>query len=96
MGAVNDGVYANERSVSQASMSSFSAWGPCDDGRIKPDVVGNGVNLYSTDSDYNSDYIILSGTSMATPNVSGSAALLIELYGELFNESQMRASTLKG
>ena len=96
VGAVNDGVYANERSVSQASMSSFSAWGPCDDGRIKPDVVGNGVNLYSTDSDYNSDYIILSGTSMATPNVSGSAALLIELYGELFNESQMRASTLKG
>ena len=33
---------------------------------------------------------------MATPNVSGSEALLIELYGELFNESQMRASTLKG
>ena len=96
VGAVNDGVYANERSISQASMANFSSWGPCDDGRIKPDVVGNGVDVYSTGSDYNSHYFTSRGTSMATPNVSGSAALLIELYGELFNEGRMRASTLKG
>ena len=31
-------------------MSSFSSWGPTDDGRIKPDVVGDGVNILSTSS----------------------------------------------
>jgi len=30
------------------AMSTFSSWGPTDDGRIKPDVVANGVALTST------------------------------------------------
>ena len=29
-------------------MSDFSAWGPTDDGRVKPDVVANGVGVYSS------------------------------------------------
>jgi hypothetical protein len=59
-------------------------------------VVGNGVNLYSCDYDYANDYSTLSGTSMSSPNVAGSAALLIDLYARLNAGGAMRASTLKG
>ncbi len=95
VGAVNDAVSSGTRNLGFATMSSFSGWGPADDGRIKPDVVGNGVDLYSCDNGNNSDYTTLSGTSMSSPNVCGSAALLIQHYRNL-NSSDMRSSTLKG
>ncbi|GAH97791.1 unnamed protein product, partial [marine sediment metagenome] len=47
VGAVNDAVSAGVRDPSQGTMTSFSGWGPTDDGRIKPDIVTNGVGLYS-------------------------------------------------
>jgi PKD repeat protein len=95
VGAVEDipGGYSSPSSV---VMSSFSSWGPADDGRIKPDVVTNGVSLYSTDDDNNSDYTSLSGTSMASPSAAGSAILLQEHYEDLNGTgNHMRASTLK-
>ncbi|MCK5852072.1 S8 family serine peptidase [bacterium] len=95
VGAVNDAVSSGSRNLGFATMSSFSGWGPADDGRIKPDVVGNGVGLVSCDNGNNSDYTTLSGTSMSAPNVCGSAALLIQHYRNL-NSSDMRSSTLKG
>jgi len=54
VGAVNDipGGYVNSGSVVQ---STFSSWGPTDDGRIKPDVVGNGVSLTSATNTGNSN-----------------------------------------
>lgn len=61
-------------------MSVFSSWGPADDGRIKPDIVGKGVSVYSTDDDNNSDYTTLSGTSMSSPNVAGTCVLLLSKY----------------
>ena len=57
-------------------MSSFSCWGPTDDGRIKPDVVADGVGVLSSVSSSNTSYSSLSGTSMASPNASGSLLLL--------------------
>jgi hypothetical protein len=42
VGSVADAVSGGNRSLGHAAMSSFSAWGPADDGRIKPDVVANG------------------------------------------------------
>jgi hypothetical protein len=95
-------------------MSSFSGWGPTDDGRIKPDVVANGVDVVSsitcTDDrlfDFlgpdpcageavNTQFGSSSGTSMATPTVTGTAALLQEYYGELNANAKMLAATLKG
>jgi len=74
-------------------MSSFSSWGPTDDGRIKPDLVAAGVNLLSTSTSNN--YTSLSGTSMASPNVTGSLLLLQELYKNLNAGSVMKASTVK-
>ena len=77
-------------------MSSFSGWGPTDDGRIKPDISANGVGLYSTGPDTDSDYTTKSGTSMAAPSVTGSLLLLQEHYENVNGVgSFMRAATLK-
>jgi hypothetical protein len=77
-------------------MADFSNWGPTDDGRIKPDIVANGIHVYSADSNSDDSYETHSGTSMASPGAAGSAALLVQLYHQLFPGKSMRASTLKG
>src|SRR5690606_18150660 len=76
-------------------INSSSSQGPSDDGRIKPDIAGDGTNVYSTYNSNNSSYATLSGTSMASPNVSGSLLLLQEYYYQL-HENYMRSSTIKG
>lgn len=96
VGAVND-VLGGYTTPSRVAMSSFSCWGPTDDGRIKPDLVGNGVQLYSSTDTGNQAYEVLSGTSMAAPNVSGSLGLLIQHFRETHpGDQDMLASTLKG
>lgn len=77
-------------------MSSFSGWGPTDDGRIKPDVVADGVNVLSTYATGTSSYASLSGTSMSTPNTSGSLFLLQEHYSKLKSGAFLRSATIKG
>lgn len=77
------------------NMASFSAFGPTDDGRIKPDIVGNGVSVTSSFSGSNTAYGTFSGTSMSTPNVSGSAVLVSQYYKQKFGATP-RSSTLKG
>src|SRR5690606_6961813 len=37
-------------------IASFSSWGPTDDGRIKPDLVADGVGITSTSSDNTKSY----------------------------------------
>lgn len=95
VGAVADAVTGGLRDLSRATMANFSSWGPTDDGRIKPDIVTNGVSVYSTNSTHDSAYTGRSGTSMATPNASGSAQLLVSCFDKLFPGHAMRASTLK-
>ena len=96
VGSVTDAVTNGLRDPSRASSSSFSSWGPTDDGRIKPDICGNGDGIYSTLNGSNTSYGTYSGTSMSSPNAAGSAALLIQQFGSLFPGQAMRASTLKG
>jgi len=77
-------------------MSSFSSWGPTDDGRIKPDIVASGVALYSTDNVSDNSYLVASGTSSASPSAAGSLSLLQEHYMNLNDNQPMKATTLKG
>lgn len=95
VGAVNDAVSGGQRSLTAATMSYFSSWGPADDGRIKPDLVANGVTVYSPVDSSNTAYASYSGTSMASPSAAGSATLLLELYAREFSGQLPRASTLK-
>lgn len=95
VGAVNPLPYgpANSQSITAAY---FSSWGPTDDGRVKPDIVGNGLNVLSTGSNSTTSYITLSGTSQASPNITGSLYLLQEYYAQKNSGAFMRAATLKG
>lgn len=74
-------------------MSNFSSFGPSDDGRIKPDISMKGVNVYSTLS--TSNYGILSGTSMASPGITGVVLLLQQYYNQLYSNF-MKSATVKG
>ena len=76
-------------------LATFSSWGPTDDGRIKPDIVAHGVDVYSSISTNNTSYDGLSGTSMASPAVTGSLELLLQHYENVNPGFSIRASALK-
>lgn len=85
-----------------SAMSSFSGWGPTDDGRIKPDIVAKGVAVFSSlakDGDgnaSNNNYASWDGTSMAGPMVSGSVGLLLQHQENLHAGVALRSATMKG
>lgn len=56
-------------------MSSFSSFGTTNDLSFKPEITGIGGRLYSTDN--NGKYVMMNGTSMASPYVAGATALVM-------------------
>ncbi len=56
--------------------ASFSSVGPTADGRIKPDVMAQGVSVRSASSSGN-NYTNASGTSLSCPLIAGVAALVL-------------------
>lgn len=73
------------------AMGGFSSRGPCDEYRIKPDVVAPGTDVLSCRSvraplrnfwggHTNPKYAFMGGTSMATPLVTGCAAAVRQYY----------------
>ena len=74
-------------------MSTFSDWGPMLDGRIKPDVVAPGVEIWSTN--VGGAYTNMQGTSMATPVTSGVATLLYQKWRALNSNVDPPPATIK-
>ncbi|RVU90773.1 T9SS C-terminal target domain-containing protein [Flavobacterium columnare] len=66
------------------SISNYSSFGPTADGRLVPQISGIGSDVYSMS--YNNSYEVMSGTSMATPGVTGTVALLYERYKNKFGQ----------
>lgn len=74
----------------QEVMADFSSRGPCEDGRIKPDLVAPGTWIASLRSIFANDenawapiderYMYQGGTSQAGPHVSGACAVFIQWY----------------
>lgn len=82
------------------SITSFTSWGPSDDGRIKPDISApgcqsngdNGVTSTTPGGGYSS----YCGTSMASPTVTGIAALIMQDWRQQFpDRGDIRNSSLK-
>ncbi len=81
------------------AMTTYTAWGPTDDGRIKPDIMAHGDAVYSAShtapTNKPNGYSSLSGSSQSAAAVTGSLAVLHELQTRLDPAIRMRAATWK-
>ncbi len=78
IGAVND----------QGDPAGFSSQGPTVDGRIKPDVVAQGVAAYVINQD--NDIVTNNGTSFSSPIIAGAIACLWQARPEYTNAQIMQ------
>ena len=78
------------------SISSFSARGPVNDGRVKPDVVTVGEDVYTAHGASDISYVSASGTSFSAPAATGGIHLLSEHQEALWgNADPLRASSYR-
>ncbi len=91
--AINE--MTNYIGLASPQMSQFSSYGPSDDGRVKPEISMKGVNVNSTTFSSNTSYGPMSGTSMASPGITGVITLLQQYYNQLYSNF-MKAATVKG
>jgi hypothetical protein len=102
-----DPIRTDRRADNKFGMCAFSSRGPCDDLRIKPDIVAPGSFVASTRSRAasptalwgpyppNTNYIYSGGTSMSAPMVSGAAALVREWLNRAYGVTNPSAALVK-
>ena len=78
-----------------SGVARFSSNGPTLDGRIKPELCARGESVYSTGSSADDDYFWMSGTSMATPSVTGIGVLASQEYKRVSGGYDIRHDILK-
>lgn len=66
----------------ETTLAEFSSKGWTRDGRLKPEVVAPGDSIPSADANQNCSTVEYSGTSIATPAVAGSAAIVRQYLRE--------------
>lgn len=71
------------------AVSDFSSWGVTPDLKLKPEIAGVGGGVYSTvdPAISGSNYGNMSGTSMASPNVTGAMTVLMQYLREIYKLS---------
>lgn len=80
--------------LNTSGVAAFSSNGPTLDGRIKPELCARGESIYSTGASSDSDYFWMSGTSMATPSVTGIGVLASEAYQKVSGGYDIRHDIL--
>lgn len=70
-----------KNNISGGFLSTFTSWGPTNELAIKPNVAAPGGIIYSTFPLALGGFEIEQGTSMATPYISGVAALYLGVKG---------------
>ncbi|MCC6234388.1 MAG: S8 family serine peptidase [Verrucomicrobiales bacterium] len=88
------------------AMADFSSRGPCEDGRIKPDIVAPGTWIASLQSASASDenawspisanYQFQGGTSQSGPHASGAAAIFVQYWREANGGATPSPALVKG
>ena len=81
--------------ITSVMINNSSSQGPADDGRVKPDIAGDGTNVFSTNNENTTSYATFSGTSMASPGIMGASLLLQQYHNQLVGE-YMYSHTLRG
>jgi hypothetical protein len=75
-----DSIIAVGAVTTDGTIASFSSHGPTYDGRIKPELVAQGMQVACAATRDTSTYTYTNGTSFSAPLVAGSAALLMEAH----------------
>ncbi len=80
-------------SLDGSSLASFSGTGPTSDGRIKPEVVAPGLDVFWAFGNSTDLYWSVQGTSAATPLTASAAALIFSAHPE-FTPMQVRQALM--